>query len=156
MEGTQEGQTSYLSGHVPVECVRLLPVILTATRGPGTVCAGAQREPAQVEPLGAQQSQEETSPIRRPRVKYSSPAHCTHMKRPTRVQLPVLQPTSARLTPGRGTAFLKYSGDCYKRHAARIDMVSVTNVATFTRTSADTRGGAIERPQIPYPRILKD
>ena len=29
-------------------------------------------------------------------------------------------------------------------------MVSVTNAATFTRTSADTRVGAIEHPQMPY------
>ena len=34
----------------------------TAARGPGTVCTGAQREPAQVEPLGAQQSQEGSQP----------------------------------------------------------------------------------------------
>ena len=46
VEGTQEGHISYLSGDVPVECVRLMPVSLTATRGPGAVCTGAQREPA--------------------------------------------------------------------------------------------------------------
>ena len=37
VEGTQEGQTSYLSGDVPVECVRPMPASLTAARGPGTV-----------------------------------------------------------------------------------------------------------------------
>ena len=119
MEGTQEGQTSYLSGDVPVECVPLMPVSLTATRGPGTVCTGAQREPARVEPPGPPQSQKEASPVCRPGIKYSSPVHCAHVKRRTRVQLPVLQPTNARLTPGRGTAFLKNSGDRCKRHAAR-------------------------------------
>ena len=62
LEGTQEGQISYISGDVPVECVRLMPVSLTAARGPGTVCTGAQREPAQVKPLGAQQSQEGSQP----------------------------------------------------------------------------------------------
>ena len=62
MEGTQEGQTSYLSGDVPVECVHLMPVSLTATRGPGTACTGAQREPARVEPLGPPQSQEGSQP----------------------------------------------------------------------------------------------
>ena len=62
MEGTQEGQTSYRSGDVPVESVRLMPASLTAARGPGSVCTGAQREPAQVEPLGAQQSQEGSQP----------------------------------------------------------------------------------------------
>ena len=96
------------------------------------------------------------SPIRRPGIKYSSPVHCAHVKRPTRLKLPVLQPTNARLTPGRGRASLKSSGDCYKRHAARIGMVSVANAGTFTRTSADTRVGAIEHPQTPYPRILMD
>ena len=74
----------------------------------------------------------EASPIRRPGIKYSSPAHCAHVKRLTRVQLPVLQPTNARLSPGRGTAFLKNSGDRCKRHAARIGTVSVTNAVTFT------------------------
>ena len=62
MEGTQEGQTSYLSGDVPVEYLRLMPVSLTSTRGPGTVCTGAQREPARVEPLGPPQSQEGSQP----------------------------------------------------------------------------------------------
>ena len=39
-----------------------MPVSLTAARGPGTVCIGAQREPAQVEPLGVQQSQDGSQP----------------------------------------------------------------------------------------------
>ena len=106
--------------------------------------------------LARNNPRKEASPIRRPKIKYSSPPHCAHVKRPTRVQLPVLQPTNARFTPGRRTAFLKNSGDRYKRHAARIDMVSVTNAVTLTRTSADTRVGAIEHSQIPYPRILMD
>ena len=67
MEGTQEGQTSCLSGDVPIECVRLMPVSLTATRDPGTVCTGAQREPARVEPLGPPQSQEGSRPHSPPR-----------------------------------------------------------------------------------------
>ena len=46
MKGTQEGQTSYLSGEVPIE----------------TVCTGAQREPARGEPLGPPQSQEGSQP----------------------------------------------------------------------------------------------
>ena len=62
MGGTQKGQSPYLSGDVAVECVCLMPVSLTATRGPGTVCTGAQRERAQVESLGAQPSQEGTQP----------------------------------------------------------------------------------------------
>ena len=40
-----------------------MPVSLTAARGPGTVCTGAQREPAQVEPLGAQSPQERSQPL---------------------------------------------------------------------------------------------
>ena len=139
---------SSLSGDVPVERVPFMLVSLTADRGPGTVCIGAQREPAQVEPLGAQPFQKGS--------RHSSPAHCAHVKSTTRVQLPALEPINARFTPRRRTAFWKNSGDHYKRHTARIDMVSVTNAATFTRTSADTRVGAIEHPQIPYPHILMD
>ena len=170
MEGTQEGQTSYLSGDVPVECVPFMPVSLTATRGPGTVCTGAQREPARVEPPGPPQSQEGSQPYSpsRNQIQFTCPlcprektyqgtaASAAALKRRTRVQLPVLQPTNARLTPGRGTAFLKNLGDRCKRHAARIGTVSVTNAVTSTRTSADTRVGAIERPQTPHPRILMD
>ena len=62
MEDTQEGQTSYLSGDVPVECVPLMPVSLTATRVPGTVCTGAQREPVRVEPPGPSHTQERSQP----------------------------------------------------------------------------------------------
>ena len=62
MEGTQEGQTSYLLSEVPVECVPPMPVSLAAARGPGTFCTGAQREPAQVELLGAQPFQEGSQP----------------------------------------------------------------------------------------------
>ena len=125
-----------------------MPVSLTAARGPGTVCTGAQRRPAQVEPLGEQPFQEGSQ--------HSLPAHCAHVKSPTRVQLPALQSTNARFAPGKRTAFWKNSGDHYKRHAARIDMVYVTNAATFTRTSADTQVGTIEHHQMPYPHILMD
>ena len=62
MEGTQEGQTAYLSGDVPVEYMRFMPVSLTVARGPGTLCTGAQKEPAQVESLGVQLSQEGSQP----------------------------------------------------------------------------------------------
>ena len=62
MEGTQEGQIPYLSSDVPVDRVGFMPVSSTAARGPGTVGTGAQRETAQVEPLGAQPSQEGTQP----------------------------------------------------------------------------------------------
>ena len=58
MESAQEGRSPRFSGDVPVECVCFIPVSLTAARAPGTVCTGAQREPAQVEPPGAQPSQE--------------------------------------------------------------------------------------------------
>ena len=94
----------------------------------------------------------EASPIHRPKTKHNSPARYAHVKKSTRVQLPALQPINARFTPGRGTAFLKNSGDRYKRHAARIDMASVTSAVTFTQTSADTRVGAIEHRQIPGAR----
>ena len=61
--GRDAGSTEpNLSGDIPVECVGFMPVSLTAARGPGTVCTGAQPEPAQVEQLGAQPSQEGTQP----------------------------------------------------------------------------------------------
>ena len=111
---------------------------------------------AQVESLGAQPSQEGSQPHSPSQNQTQFICPLCPRERPTRVQLPALQTTNARFTPGRGTAFLKNSGDRYKRHAARIDMVSVTSGVTFTRTSADTREGAIEHPQIPYSRILVD
>ena len=156
MEGTQEGQTSYLSGDVPVECVPLVPVSLTATRGPGTVCTGVQREPARVEPPGPPQSQEGSQPYSpsRNQIQFTCPL-CPREK--------TYQGTAASAAahqreahPGEGTAFLKNSGDRCKRHAARIGTVSVANAVTFTRTSADPRVGAIEHPQTPHPRILMD
>ena len=153
MEGTQEEQISYLSGDVPVECVRFILVSLTAARGPGTVLNGNQHKSNH---LARNHSRKEASPIRRPKTRHSSPARCAHVKRPTRIQLSALKPTHARFTPGRGTTFLRNSGDRYKRHAARIDMIYVINTMTFTRTSADTRVGAIEHQHIPYTRILMD
>ena len=80
---------------------------------------------------------------------------------PTSKDLPGYSCQSCR-APTRGSPRggeqlpLKNLGDCYKRHAARIGMVSVTNAVIFTRTLADTRVGAIEHPQTPYPRILMD
>ena len=156
MEGTQEGQTSYLSGDVPVECVGLMPASLTAAGGPGLSVQVLNGNLHKSNHLARNNPRKEGSSIRRPRIKYSSPTRCAHVKRPTRIQLQVLQLTNVRFTPGRGTAFLKNSGGRYKRCAARIDMASVTNAATFTRTSADTRVGTIEHPQIPYPRMLID
>ena len=156
MEGTQEGQTSYLSGDVPVECVPLMPVSLTATRGPETVCTGAKREPARVEPPGPPQSQEGSQPYSpsRNQIQFTCPL-CPREK--------TYQGTAASAAahqreahPGEGDGFLKNLGDHCKRHAARIGTVSVTNAVTSTRTSADTRVGAIERPQTPHLRILMD
>ena len=156
MEGTQEGQTSNLSGDVPVECVPLMPVSVTATRGPGTVCTGAQREPARVEPPGPPQSQDGSQPYSpsRNQIQFTCPL-CPREK--------TYQGIAARVAAhqreahlGEGNGFLENSEDRCKRHTARIGTVSVTNVVTFKRTSADTRVGAIEHPQTPYPRILMD
>ena len=156
MEGTQDGKASYLSGDVPVECVRLMPVCLTAARGPGTVCTGAQREPAQVEPLGTQPSQEGSqhySPSQN-QIQFSCPlCPCEMIYRGTAASVAAYL---REVHPGEGNSLLENSGDRYKRHATRFDMVSVTNAATFTRTSSDTPVGAIEHPQIPYPRFLMD
>ena len=53
VEGTQEGKSLQPSGDVPVKFVGFMSVSSTAARGSGIVCTGAQREPEQVEPLGA-------------------------------------------------------------------------------------------------------
>ena len=156
MEGTQEEQISYLSDEVPIGCVLFMPVSLTKARGPATICTVLNRNQHKSNHLARNHPRKEASPIRRPKTKHSSSVRCAHVKISTRVQLPALQPTNARFTPGRETSFLKNSGDRYKRHAARIDMVSVTSAVTFTRTPADTRVGAIEHPQIPYPCIRID
>ena len=133
-----------------------MPVSLTAARGTGTVRTSAQRESAQVEPLGPQPSQYGSQPHSpsQNQTQFTCPL-CPREKTYQGTAVSV-EATNARFAPGRGTAFLKNSGDRYKRHAARIDMVSVTNAVIFTRTSADTRVGAIEYPQIPYPHILMD
>ena len=110
MEGTQEGQTSYLAVDVPVECVRLMPVSLTATRGPGTVCTGAQREPARVEPPGLPQSQEGSQPYSpsRNQIQFTCPL-CPREK--------TYQGTAASVAahqreahPGEGNIFLEKLG----------------------------------------------
>ena len=62
MEGTQERQSPYLSGDVPVEFVAFMAVSLTTARGLGTVCTGTQREPAQVELYGTQPFPEGNQP----------------------------------------------------------------------------------------------
>ena len=84
------------------------------------------------------------SPIRRPKPIYSSSARYVHVKTSTGVQLPVLQPTNARFTSGRGLAYLKNLRGRYKRHATLIDMIPATSAATFTPNSAATRVGAIK------------
>ena len=107
MKGTQEGQTSYLSGDVPVECVPLMPIILTATRGPGTVCTGAQREPARVDPPGPPQSQEGSQP-------YSPSRNQTQFTCPLCPREKTYQGTAASVAahqheahPGEGNDFLE-------------------------------------------------
>ena len=133
-----------------------MPVNFTATRGSGTVCTGAQREPARVEPPGPPQSQEGSQPYSPSRNQMQFTCSlCPREK--------TYQGTAASVAahqredhPGQGNSFLENSGDRCKRHAARIGAVSVTNAVTFTRTSADTRVGAIEHPQTPDPRILMD
>ena len=111
---------------------------------------------AQVESLGAQPSQEGSQP-------HSPSQNQTQFICPLCPREKTNQGTAASVAdhqrevhPGEGNSLLENSGDRYKRHAARIDMVSVTSGVTFTRTSADTREGAIEHPQIPYSRILVD
>ena len=149
--GTQKGQISYLSVDVPVECVRLMPISVTAARSPVLSVQVLNGNQHKSNHLARNRPTKEASPIRRPNTKHSSPASCAHLKRPTKVQLPALHRTNAWFTPRRRTAFLKHLRDRYKRHAARIDMVPATSAVTFTRTSADTRAAAIEHPPDAIP-----
>ena len=152
VECTQDGQISYLSGEIPVECVRYMPVSLTATKGSGTVRTGSQWEPAQVEPLGAQPFQEGSQP-------QLSSQNQTQFTCPLRLRENTYHSVAAHQHddhPGEGNSLLEKRGRLSQRHAAQIDMVSVTSAVTLTRTSADIRVGAIEHLQIPYPRILMD
>ena len=156
MEAKQEAQSPYLSGDIPVECMGSMPVSSTAARGPGTVYTGAQWKPVQVQPLGAQPPQKGTQP-------HSPSQTHIHFNCPLCPREKTCQSIAASVAvhereahSGRETAFLKTWGDRYKRHAARIDMVSVTSMATFTQTSAGSRVGAIKHPPRPYPRILMD
>ena len=117
-----------------------------------TVYTGSKREPAQVDPLGAQPSLGATQPPSPSQThpQFTWPLY-DDVKRPTRVQLPVLQATNARCAPGRRPTFLASLGGSYKRHAARIDTVSCHKCGELTTISAGTRMGAIECPQRPYP-----
>ena len=108
MEGTYEEEISYLSGIVSAQGVRFIPVSLTATRAPGlSVKVLNDNQHNKSNHLARKHPRKEAGPIRCPKIKHSSPARCAHVIRPTRVQLPALQPTNARFTPVKGTAFLK-------------------------------------------------
>ena len=157
MEGTQEGQTSYLSGDVSVDCVRLMPVSLTAARGPGTACTGAQRELAQVEPLGAQQSQERSQPHSpsQNQIQFTCllcPREKTYLGTASSVTA-----HQREAHPGEGNSPLEKIGRLLQK-TRRSNRCGVCYRCgdLYTRTSADTRVGAIKHPQIPYPRILMD
>ena len=118
----QEGQTSYLSGDVLVECVRLMPVSLTATRGPLTVCTGAQREPAQVEPLGPPQFQERSqshSPSQN-QIQFNCPL-CPREKTYQGTAASVAAHQQRETHPGEGNSFLEKLGRLLQktRHSNR-------------------------------------
>ena len=132
-----------------------MPVSLTATRGPGTVCTGAQREPARVEPPGPPQSQEGSQPYSpsRNQIQFTCPL-CPREK--------TYQGTVASVAahqreahPGEGNSFLEKLGRPLQK-TRRSNRYRVRYKMTFKRTSADTRVGAIKHPQTPYPRILMD
>ena len=87
-----------------------MPVSSTATRGPGTVCTGAQREPARVEPPSPPQSQEESQPYSpsRNQIQFTCPL-CPREK--------TYQGTAASVAahqrgahPGEGNGFLEKLG----------------------------------------------
>ena len=156
MEGTQEEKTSYLSGDVSVECVRPMSVSLTAIRGPGTVCTGAQREPARVEPPDLPQSQEGSQP-------YSPSRNQIQLTCPLCPRQKTYQGTAASVAahqreahPGEGNSFLEQLGRPLQKTRRSNRYGVCYKCVTFTRTSAETRVGAIEHPQTPYPRILMD
>ena len=149
MEDTQEEHSPYLSGAVPAECMRFMPVNLTATRGPRTVCTDAQRAPAQIERLGAQTSQGGSQP-------YSPSQNPTQFTCPLYPREKTYQGTTANVAahqrevhPGERNSLLEKMGDRYKRHAAQIDTMHAKSAATFTQTSASTSLGAIEHPLKP-------
>ena len=129
-----------------------MPACLTGARGPATVCTGARREPAQVEPLGAQEFQEGSQPHSpsRNQIQFICPL-CPREK--------TYQCTAASVAahqreahPGEGNSLLEKLGRLLqKTRRSNRYVVSVTNAAIFTRTSADTRVGAIECPHILYP-----
>ena len=130
-------------------------MLVSSLVGQGTVCTGAQREPAMIEPLGTKPFLAASQPRRRPKPICSLPARYIHVKRPTRVQLPVLQHTNARSNPGRGAISLAILGDRYKIHVVRID-TSATSAMTFTLTSSGAGVGVIERLKRPSFLIPMD
>ena len=73
--------------------------------------------------LARKHARKEPSPIRCPKPMYRSSVRCAHVKRPTRVQLPALQPTNARFAPGRGTLLDKLGKPLQKTHRSNRDDV---------------------------------
>ena len=133
MKGIQGGQSPSLLDDVPVEYVGFIPISSTVARVPSLFMQELNGNRQKLNHMGRNHPGKRPSPICPSKPIYSLSSRCTHVKRPTKVHLPALQPTNARFTPGRGTAFLTNSGDCYKRHDAQIDtMVFATNAVAFT------------------------
>ena len=106
-----------------------MPVSLTAARGHGTVCIGAQRGLAQIEPLGAQPSQQGSQP----HFPYQAHTHftcplCPHFTRPLSPREKTYQSTTVSVAahqrevcPGEGNILLEKLGRSFQktRHSNR-------------------------------------
>ena len=156
MKGTQEGQTSYLSGDVPVECVRLMPVSFTATRGPGTVCTGAQREPVRVKPPGLPQSQGGSQPYSPSRNQIQFTCQLCPREKTYQGTAASVAAHQREAHPGEGNSFLEKLGRPLQK-TRRSNRYGVCYKCGDVHTNLSRRSsGVIEHPQTPYPRILMD
>ena len=92
-----------------------MPVSLTATRGPGTACTGAQREPARVEPLGPPQSQEGSQPHSpsRDQIQFTCPLFPREKTYQGKAASVAAHQHEAH--PGEGNSFLEKLGRLFKK-----------------------------------------
>ena len=140
MKGTQEGQSPYLSGDVPVECVGFMPISSTVARVPSLSIQELNGNRHKLKHTGRNHPRKASSPSHRPKLIYTSSARCVHVKRPTRQSTSTSVAAHQReVDPGERNSLLTNSGNGYKRQDAQFDMmVSATSAVIFTQTSAGT------------------